>query len=130
MKSEILDVEKAIEESTTSLIEYGNALRELNWEIFDYTEDRISSIVDETEFLIDLLSNSNLYDDTGRFNDKGESVNALRAVNYNTYMQQALDYANELKKIESDIAKDPANKDLIERREELLKLQQEANDIA
>lgn len=41
-------------------------------------------------------------------------------------MQQALDYANELKKIESDIAKDPANKDLIERREELLKLQQEA----
>ena len=126
MKSEILDVEKAIEESTTSLTEYGNALRELNWEIFDYTEDRISSIVDETEFLIDLLSNSNLYDDTGRFNDKGESVNALRAVNYNTYMQQALDYANELKKIESDIAKDPANKDLIERREELLKLQQEA----
>ena len=71
MKSEIIDVEKAIEESTTSLIEYGNALRELNWEIFDYTEDRISSIVDETEFLIDLLSNSNLYDDTGRFNDKG-----------------------------------------------------------
>ena len=126
MKSEILDVEKAIEESTTSLIEYGNALRELNWEIFDYTEDRISSIVDETEFLIDLLSNSNLYDDTGRFNDNGESVNALRAVNYNTYMQQALDYANELKKIESDIDKDPANKDLIERREELLKLQQEA----
>lgn len=126
MKNEILDVEAAIEESTTSLIEFSNELRDLNWEIFDYIEDKVSNITDEAEFLIDLLSNDNLYEDSGRFNSQGESVNALHAINYNTYMQQSLDYADEIKKIESDIAKDSANKDLIERREELLDLQREA----
>ena len=47
-------------------------------------------------------------------------------------MSQAEKYASEIKKIEADIAKDPANKDLIDRKEELIKAQRDvilsAND--
>lgn len=126
MKQEILDVEKAIEESTTSLVEFNNSIRDLNWDIFDYIEERISQITQECDFLIDLLDNSSLYDENGAFNSSGKASTALHGINYNTYMQKSLDYANELKQVESELAKDSNNKDLIERREELLQLQQES----
>ena len=126
MTKEILDVQKAIEESTTKLIEFNNTIRDLDWEIFDYIEERIDNINQESDFLIDLLDNEKLYEDSGWLNSEGKSAVALRGVKYNTYMQQSLDYAKELKKIESDLANDTNNKDLIERREELLKLQQES----
>jgi hypothetical protein len=125
MTQEILDVQKSIEEATTSLVEFNNEIRQLDWDIFDYIEDRIDQITQESEFLIDLLGDD-LYDDNGAFNDKGISATALRGINYNTYMQKSLDYAEELKEVEEELAKDTANQDLIERREELLKLQQEA----
>ncbi len=126
MQSSINDVELAIEEAKTQVVEYNNAIRDLNWEIFDYIEERISQITAEADFLIDLLDNSNLYNDTGAFNGLGMSAVALHGVNYNTYMQQSVDYAEEYKKIQEEIAKDPYNKDLIARREELLELQQES----
>lgn len=127
MKDKILDVEKAIEESTTALVGFNNELRDLKWDIFDYVEERISKITDESEFLIDLLDNdSSLYNDNGSFNSRGISASALHGINFNTYMQQSIDYVNELRKIESDLANDKNNQDLIARREELLKLQREA----
>lgn len=126
MTQSILDVENAIEQSTTSLVEFNNEIRDLNWEIFDYIAERISQITQESDYLIDLMENNNLYNETGAFTSEGKATTALHGINYNTYMQQALDYAKELKDIEQEISKDSANKDLIERREELLKLQQES----
>lgn len=126
MQSEILGVEKAIEEGTTALVEYNNAIRDLQWEMFDYIRDRIQQINQEADFLIDLLDNSKLFEDSGWFNSSGKAAVGLHGVNYNTYMDQANEYAKEMKKISADLAKDPNNKTLIERREELLKLQQES----
>ena len=126
MTQNILDVQKAMEESATATVELNNAIRDLNWEIFDYIEERISKIADESNFLIDLLDNSSLYEENGKFNENGEAVAYLHGKNYETYVQQAKDYASELKKVNADLAKDPSNKDLIERREELLELQQES----
>lgn len=126
MRKNILSVEQAIEESTTALVEYNNAMRDLDWEIFDYIHERIQQITQESDFLIDLLENSKLYEDNGTFNAEGKAAAALHGINYNTYLQQSLDYAKELKNIESDLAKDQNNRDLIDRREELLKLQQES----
>ena len=126
MTQSILDVENAIEQSTTSLVEFNNEIRDLNWEIFDYIAERINQITKESDYLIDLMENNELYNETGAFTSEGKATTALHGINYNTYMQQALDYAKELKDIEQEISKDSANKDLIERREELLELQQDA----
>ncbi len=124
MTQEILDNLQSIEERTNNIYENANKIRQIDWDIFDYIEDRISKVTDEFEFLIDLLDNQKMYDDYGIFNERGWANTALHAGKYNTYMQQALDYAKERKKIE--LEEDKADKNLIERREELIQLQQES----
>lgn len=126
MKSSINEVEEAIQDANTSLLEYQNTMHETEWDLFDKLEDYISGITSESDFLIDLLDNADLYDDYGNFTNEGLATQGLHAVNFNTYMQQADDYAKELLNIDKELANDPYNVDLIERRNELLELQQEA----
>lgn len=130
MQTGILETKEALQESETALIEYNNAIRDLQWEQFDYLQDRIEQITKESEFLISLLENSELFDDNGKFTDKGNAAMALHGINYNTYMDQAKKYAEELKRIQADIAKDPYNTALIERREELLDLHRDTISAA
>ncbi|MBD5115785.1 MAG: hypothetical protein HDT46_11450, partial [Ruminococcaceae bacterium] len=126
MRAKILDVNKAIREGELSLLEYAKALREIEWEHFDYLQERISDITTEADFLIDLLDGSTLYDDKGNFTDKGLAALGLHAQNYNVYMAQADKYYRELLSIEKELASDPYNTDLVKRKEELLELQQKS----
>ena len=126
MRSEIDGVKEAISESELQLIEFAKTIREINWENFDYAIDRISRLTEESEFLIGLLEDSKLFNDDGSFTDEGITSVGLRLQNYNTYMAQADQYAEELKRIEGELQKDPWNKDLIARREQLLDLQQQS----
>lgn len=125
MYAEIQRVAQEITESETRVIELNNAIRDLEWSKFDYAQDRISALTDETQFLIDLLGDD-LFNDNGTFNNNGQTANGLHAIKYNIYTSQAQDYGDEIKKITAELARDPNNKTLIERREELLKLQQES----
>lgn len=126
MVKSIDDVTMSIEEANTALLEYQNNIRETKWESFDLLQDNISQITSEADFLIDLLSNDKLVDDTGKLSNSGMASVGLHGVNYNTYMAQADKYAKEMKKINTELAKDPANKDLLERRNELLESQRDA----
>lgn len=126
MQQEINATKEEIQEANTALVEYDKSIRELNWGYFDYLQDRISAVADETQFLVDLMSNSKLYDDKGQLSDTGMATMGLHGVNYNTYMAQADKYAQELLKINEVLAKDPYDTELIERKEELLSLQQDS----
>lgn len=126
MNNAIDDVKKQIIEANSSLIEYQKSLRELNWDIFDYGLERISEINDEADFLIDLMSKFDMVDENGQFSDIGNATIGLHAQNYSVFMAKSQKYAEEIKKLDAEIANDPYNKDLIERREELLDLQQES----
>lgn len=126
MQQEINDVNEAIQESTTNIIEFGNSIRDIKWNIFDKLQDLISGITDESDFLIDLMSSKDLFEDNGSITGRGKATMGLHGVNYNTYMSQADEYRKEMDKINAEIAKDPYNQDLIERRKELLELQQES----
>ena len=72
------------------------------------------------------MSNSDLYTDKGQLTDEGMATMGLHAQNYNVYMAQADQYAEEILALDKEIANDPYNTDLIERREELLGLQQDS----
>lgn len=130
MYNQILEVANGIQEAQIAVAEFEEAVRELKWEQFDFLQERISQITEEADFLIGLLENSDLFDDAGQFTSKGLATVSLRAVNYNTYMAQAKQYAEELKNIEAELANDPSNKNLIERREELLGLQRDSIEAA
>jgi len=126
MQTEINGVKEAIADANVQMAEYAKTMREIEWSYFDYTQDRISQITQEADFLIDLMSNSDLYDDRGQFNNAGTATMGLHAQNYNTHMAQADQYAQEILELDKQIADDPYNTDLIERREELLGLQQDS----
>lgn len=126
MQSQINDTTAAIEESEIAIVEYGNKIRELEWDKFDFLQDRISAITDESDFLIKLMDSSDLFDDKGQITDTGSATVGLHAQNYDVYMRQADEYAIEAKRINKELANDPANTKLIERREELLKLQRDS----
>ena len=126
MQSEINSVNEAIQESTSSIIEFQNSIREIQWDVFDKIQDSISTITDESDFLIELMSRDKLYDDQGNITNQGRATIGLHGVNYNTYMSQADEYKKELDKINESLKSDPYNQDLIERRKELIELQQES----
>ena len=126
MNNQIDEITNSIYECQTAWSEYAKSIRETEWKVFDIMQDRISDIADESQFLIDLMSNEKLYDDRGQLTDKGMATMGLHGVNYNTYMGQADMYAEEIKKIQAEIEKDPLNQDVIDRYYELVAAQREA----
>lgn len=130
MQGQIDEVTKSIQDAENSVIEFNNKIRELNWDVFDKTQEAISRISDETSFLIDLMSMDDLFTDKGQVTEKGMATAGLHGVNYNTYMEQANQYRDEMLEIEKSIAEDPNNLILLERREELLDLQRDSIQAA
>lgn len=121
----INDVTLAIEESNTALLDYAKTIRELEWEQFEALQDRISHITEESEFLIDLMSNDKLYDDKGQLTNEGIATVGLHGVNYNTYMHQADMYGKQAEEAYAAWQADPTNKELEDYYYEMLELQRE-----
>lgn len=130
MKLEILGVEEAIADSNIKLQEFRNTIRSINWGYFDYAQDQFSNLANEANFLIELMSNDKLFGDDGQFNAKGFATIGMRAVNYDTYMAQADAYFKEMQKIQQELASNPYDKTLIDRRDTLLQLQQQSIQAA
>lgn len=126
MQNAINECKEEIADSEVNLAEFSKTMREIEWEHFDYIQERIKQITKESDFLIDLLSSKELYNEKGQLNDDGMATMGLHGQNYNVYMAQADQYAQELLDINKEIAKDPYNTELISRREELLGLQQDS----
>lgn len=125
-QNQINDVKEAIQESEIAMVDFANSIREIKWEHFDYIQEQIGNIAEEADFLIELMENSDLYTDKGQFTDTGMASMGLHGQNYNVYMAQADKYAEELLRINKEIADDPNNTTLLERRDELLEAQRES----
>lgn len=73
------------------------------------------------------IGNQKLYSyRNGQLNDSGMAAMGLHGMKYNVYMEQSLSYGKELSKIESELANNPYDTNLIARRKELLDLQRES----
>lgn len=120
MKNSIMEVEQALIDANTQLIEFDNNMRDLDWKVFDLKQQYIGRIQEEADYLIDLMSNKDLYDDYGKMNDSGISTAGLHVTNYDVYLKQAQKYADEIKEIDKLLAKDSSDTELIERRNELI----------
>lgn len=126
MCAEIDSVTQSIESSTTALLEFNNSIRDIDWQIFDIIQERISAISEEADFLIELMLNKKLFEDDGKLTSQGLATMALHGQNYNSYMYAADTYAEEIAKLNAQIANDPYDQSLIDRRNELIELQRES----
>lgn len=124
--AEFLSIEGEISELENNIIEFNNNIRDLNWEIFDYLEDSISRITDETQYLIDLLANEDLFDkDTGKFTKYSDATLGLHAVNYDTYKQQAQDYYEEVQELQRQLV-NGAGQEVLEQYNKMVDAHQDA----
>lgn len=126
MQSDIDDCTSSIYDAKKALVEYDNAIRQINWDAFDRTRDDVSNLIDETQFLVDLLKDEDITDDNGNMNDNGKAAQALIAQKYQLYLNQAKAYKDEILKINEELANDPYDKELLDRKQELIKAQQDA----
>lgn len=126
MQASIDDVTSSIFDAKKALVEYDNAIRQINWDAFDRTRDDVSNLIDETQFLVDLLKDEDITDDNGNMNDNGKAAQALIAQKYQLYLNQAKAYKDEILKINEELTNDPYDKELLDRKQELIKAQQEA----
>lgn len=126
MQASIDDCTSSIYDAKKALVEYDNAIRQINWDAFDRTRDDVSNLIDETQFLVDLLKDEDITDDNGNMNDNGKAAQALIAQKYQLYLNQAKAYKDEILKINEELANDPYDKELLDRKQELIKAQQDA----
>lgn len=130
MVGQINSTEEAILDAKTAMVEYNNEIRQLKWSYFDTLQEYIGNAVTEAEFLTDLFSDYKLFEEAGAFTDLGQASVGLAAIRNNIYMAQADAYREEMLKVNKELAKDPNNTILINRREELLELQQQSIQAA
>ena len=127
MEAKIKEINKAIIESNTSLQEFQNSIRQLEWDKFDRLIEEIQDVADEIDWVSSLLKDDDLTD--GKSNrgltDKGNAKMGSYASMYNLYLAESQKYASEIKKIDKELAKDPYNQDLIDRKKELIKAQRD-----
>ena len=126
MQNEIDQIAISLKEAQNKVVEFQSSIRDLKWEQFDQLQDAIGRITSESDFLIDLMSHKDMYDKDGNMTEQGLATMGLHGVNYNTYMAQADKYKEEMLKISAELANDPNNQKLIDRKNELIDAQQQA----
>lgn len=126
MKDSVDQVANSLAEAENKVFELQASIRDLKWEQFDQLQDSISRITSESDFLIDLMSHKDMFDDNGKMTEQGLATLGLHGVNYNTYMAQADKYKEEMLRISEELAKDPYNQKLIDRKNELVDAQQKS----
>lgn len=124
MCQQIDDVTNSIDQSTLSLKEFENTMRQIEWDNFDYLENKITNVVNEIDFMINELSRQDLTSDkTGGLTDEGNAVAYLRASKYETLGSQLADYYKELERLET--TENQSDSNVIERQEELRQIIQD-----
>ena len=128
MLQQIQSVNEEIVDTIINIQEVENSLRDLDFTKFERGQDNISNLTSEAQFYIDLIEkmNKDLYDEDGVITSEGLVTQALHAQNYGTYLKQADFYANKLSEIETELANDPANTTLIDKKQEYIEAQRES----
>lgn len=126
MQSSIDDCTSSILDAEKALIEYDNAIRQINWDAFDRTRDDVEDLINETDFLVELLKDVGITDDDGNMTKEGQAAQALLAQKYQLYLNQAKAYKDEISKINEDLVNDPYDKELLDRKQDLIDKEQEA----
>lgn len=126
MMNQIYAVDEAIQEGNIQIAEFNKEIRNIEWDAFDAGIDKFDKLLDETDFLIKLLKQNDLVDENGKFTKSGKATIGLHSYNYKVYLAEAEKFADEIERLNAEIAKDPSNKELIERRDELLEKQRDS----
>lgn len=117
----INDVANAIDEAAVSMAEFKSQIRQIGWDNFDYLQGRVKDVASELSFMVNELSREGVADDKiGWLTEEGKSTAWLHANSYEVYRKQAADYKKAVGELNKELADDPYNRTLLDRRQELI----------
>ncbi len=125
MYSTLMDIDKEIDSMTNNLVDFNNTIRDLNWEIFEYLEESLNRITEETDYYVELLSKKHLFDENGQITNYGTASMALHAAAYDVYKQQAKDYYEEVQDLQKQLI-NGAGDEVLAQYNEMVKAHQDA----
>lgn len=122
----IEDVRNDIVGLQKDIVNLNNDIRQLDWDRFENAQDTIKNVINEMEFLSELIREDDLFDDKGKPTKDAQASAGLIAQQYDLLMKQANRYKDEVTTLNEKLAKDPYNKTLIKQRNEWLEAQQDS----
>lgn len=126
MFSSLMEIDEELSSLNNDLTEFNNTIRDLNWEVFEYLEESLNRITDETDYLVELLSKEDLFNkENGNLTEYGTASIGLHAAAYDVYKQQAQDYYEEVQALQKQLV-DGAGKDVLEQYYEMVDAHQDA----
>jgi len=136
MYDALQNVNDQIVEMGATIADLNDQLRQLEWDKFDYIANAVNRLTEENNFLIDVLKGEELMFEkiayigedlyaNGNMSDAALAVQGLHVNNLKILEKQNETYADEIKKINKELANDPNNKKILERRNDLIDQQQD-----
>lgn len=137
MYDSLQNVNDQIVEMKSNMADLNDQLRQMEWDSFDYIQDSIERLRTENDFLVDTLEtenqlfekvqlmNTDIMVSNGNWTEAATAIQGLRVNNLQILQKQNEEVADEIKKINKDLANDPNNKKLLERRNALIDQQQD-----
>lgn len=137
MYDSLQNVNDQIVEMSSSIADLNDQIRQMNWDNFDYIQKAVERLRNENDFLVETLETENqlfekvalMNTDTmvsnGNWTEYADAIQGLRVNNLQILKKQNEEVADEIKKINADLANDPNNKKLLERRNDLIDQQQD-----
>ena len=103
-KEQIHECADAISECEKTTYDLNNAIRELEVEKFEKIADQISRVSTEQEFLANLMSHEQMYDDNGSFTEYGLATLGTYSSSYYASLAKANRDKAELEKLQNQLA--------------------------
>ena len=129
-RKQIDECTASIADSNKKIADFSASIRQIQWDKIDFAHSQVTRVADEGSFLAGLVDENDLYDKKGNLTKKGLMVQGLHAQSYDVYTRDAKAYGLQIDKIEEQLKKDPTNKILIDRRNDLIDAQQKSIEAA
>ncbi len=128
LKQQINAVNESIIDTIISIEQFSNELNKNEFSKFDYFQDKISKLISESDFYIDLMESmgKKTVDENGDYTNEGWTNAGLHAQNYNAYLKQAEEYALKIDSINKQLENDSYNTVLLEQKQKYIEAQREA----
>lgn len=91
-QDKLFSVESALVNIQAENANLQKSINQLKFDRFDDLIGKLNDVVDETNFLKDMLDSDHLFDDNGMITDDGLTAVGLTAQNYDTYLAEAEKY--------------------------------------
>lgn len=121
MKQDIDDANLALEQNYTEWVKIQNQIRQLDWDKFDWLQERLEMINTEAEHFSNIFSHYKQVDELGNFTNEGWANFVMDYTQLEADTEALERYKEEYEKLQETYAEDKNDQEVISRMEDVQK---------